>query len=178
MPELARAPAYSEEVVAGHRFYAVQSGIAAIELPVPDSFSPLSEQEFVVASLLSIGKTLNQIRGSTAVELSRGEAVQIEESAQAKLGVKTPSALVHQLIGRGILPIVVNKDWDLIRGLPASDRYALRSYAQGVPVERIADTLGMTVPKFIKYEPVLLRKVGARKRPQAVRYSHELGIID
>lgn len=176
MPELARAESHPNQAIAVRYMHIVEPGAGIIELPIPESFAPLTAQQFVATSLLSIGKTLNQIRKMT--DVSRGEAVEIERGAQARLGVEAPSALVHQAIRCGILPITIEQDRDLVRGMPASDRYVLKAYAQGVPAERIAGTLGMTVPKFIKYEPILMRKVGAHKRPQAVRHGHELGILD
>jgi DNA-binding CsgD family transcriptional regulator len=174
-PELAVADVASGigQVASSRHLHLVDS--APVE-SLPRTPGPeLTPRQFRVVSLLSMGKTINHIRKE--VPGSRGDIVQVEEEAQAKFGVETPSALINQVIVHGILPIEVETNDELVSQITAPDRYALRSYAAGVPIDRIARSLGMAVREFIKYEPVLQRKVGAKKRPQSVRRGHELGIL-
>lgn len=144
-----------------------------VENPV---FHELTPDEFTVVSLLSMGKTINymlrEMPGSR-----RDDIVSIEGAAQVKLGVETPAALVNQAIVRGMLPINARKDPELTSLIGKPEQSAFRSYAAGRPVEKIARSLGMKLNDFIDYEPILLGKVGAKKRPASVRNSHELGIL-
>jgi DNA-binding CsgD family transcriptional regulator len=174
-PELAVADVVSGigQIASSRHLHLVDSARAE---SLPRTPSPeLTPRQFRVVSLLSMGKTLNQIR--ERVPGSRDDIVQVEEEAKAKLGVETPSAMINQAIVHGILPIELETNDELVSQITAPDRYTLRSYAAGVSIDRIARSLGMAVREFIKYEPVLQRKVGARKRPQSVRRGHELGIL-
>jgi DNA-binding CsgD family transcriptional regulator len=165
-------PGIGQIAVSRHLYLVDQPPAEALpEAPSPD----LTPRQFGVVALLSIGKTINQMR--KVVPGSRNDIVQLEKEAQAIFGVETPSALVHQAIVHGSLPIEVKTNDEFTSRVTAPDKYALRSYAAGVPVDRIAKSLGMGVAEFIKYEPVLHRKVGAKKRPESVRRGHELGFL-
>jgi len=168
------------EVISGIGQIAVSRHLYLVDQPpaeaLPEVPSPeMTPRQFRVLALVSMGKTINQIR--RVVPGSRNDIVQLEKEAQAIFGVETPSALVHQAIVHGSLPIKVETNDEFISQVTAPDRYTLRSYAAGVPEDRIAKSLGMGVAEFIKYEPVLHRKVGAKKRPESVRRGHELGFL-
>lgn len=154
----------------------VEDGYQAPDVVAQPPILEIEPQQLMIMGYVAHGRTINQIRKKDP-SLSRGDIVGVEEDLQEAFGVRTTSAVVHQMIVRGILPIELVTDESPTRQLTKPDRATIRSYAAGRVPEQIAQNLGMTVRELIDYEKGLHKKIGAWTRPHSVLQGHRLGVL-
>ncbi|HEX5744388.1 MAG TPA: hypothetical protein VFX84_02980 [Candidatus Saccharimonadales bacterium] len=158
-------------VVDGGRV-AVSRHLALVE---PEAYSSgLVGEEISVLSHISQGNTLGQVAEELGV--GKDEVIYWRGNAMSKYRSGSVTATVNEALRDGSIPVEVSPDPETAARLTPLDKRVLELYAKGVTNHDLAGQIGKPVKVVERYHDGLLERIGAWKRPHAMRRMYELGI--